>query len=62
MSGTVKKTLDICILIRVERTEDINEPYAEICEKLTVDGKEIEIPDGCVPKVSFATYEGKKEG
>ena len=53
----MRKQIDICILTRVERTNDPQEPYIELCEKLTVDGKEIEIPQGCVVKVSFATYE-----
>jgi hypothetical protein len=53
----MKKSFDICILARIEHTEDPNEPIVEICEKVTVDGKEIEIPEGCVAKVSYASYE-----
>lgn len=55
----MKKYLNICVLSRIEATGDSAEPYIEICEKLTVNGHEIEIPEGCIVKVSYATY--KKE-
>ena len=51
----MKKYLNICILAHIEHTGDPNDPYVEICEKLTVDGREIEIPEGCIAKVSYAT-------
>ena len=53
----MKRYLNICILTRVEKTGNLDDPYVEICEKLTVDGREIEIPEGCVAKVSYATYQ-----
>ena len=55
----MKKYLNICVLSRIEETGDSTEPYVEICEKLTINGCEIEIPDGCIAKVSYTTY--KKE-
>lgn len=53
----MKKYLNICILTRIEKTGNPDDPYVEICEKLTVDGREIEIPEGCVAKVSYAVYQ-----
>ena len=50
----MKKYLNICILTRIEKTGNPDDPCIEICEKLTVDGREIEIPEGCVAKVSYA--------